>query len=172
MRFWGRCWRGHDPQWSFSPTSGEGARKVGGRFNRPGTPAIYLATALDTAIGECAQGFGNRIPPLTLCEYDVDCEPVADLTSDAARKAEGVALADLACPWKSLMLKNKPVASWLVADRLAAKGCAGMLVPSFFVGAQPRHVNLVLWNWGDELPAMVRVYDPEAKLPKDRASWT
>lgn len=171
MRFKGRCFRAHDPGWSFSPTSGEGARKVGGRFNRPGVPALYLATAFDTAIGECAQGFGNRIPPLTLCEYDVDCEPIADLSTENGRKAEGVALADLACAWKKLMLERKPVPSWKVAERMAGKGHAGMLVPSFFVGATQKHVNLVLWTWGDELPTMVRVHDPDGKLPTDRSSW-
>lgn len=171
MRFQGRCFRGHNPEWSFSPTSGEGARITGGRFNRKGKATLYLATAYDTAIGECTQGFANRIPPLTLCEYDVDCRPVADLTGEAERMALGVALGDLSCPWKQLWERGEPVPSWQVAERLEADGFIGILVPSFFVGAEERHVNLVLWDWSDAVPKMVRVHDPEGRLPKNRTSW-
>ena len=171
MRFRGRCFRGLDPGWSFSPTSGEGARQTGGRFNPPGKAVLYLATAYDTAIGECAQGFGSRIPPLTLCEYDVDCEPVVDLSNDAGRDAAGVELADLACPWKMLMDQGVPVPSWEVAQQMEVQGFAGMLVPSFFFGADARQVNLVVWNWSDRPPLMVKVHDPTGRLPKDRKSW-
>lgn len=171
MRYRGRCFRAHDPGWSFSPTSGEGARKTGGRFNPSGKPVLYLATAYDTAIGECVQGFANRIPPLTLCEYEVDCEPIGDLSNEAGRAALNVRLSQLACPWKRLMDAGEAVPSWEIADRLEAEGFAGMLVPGFFVGAEERHVNLVLWTWGDTLPTMVRAHDPSGRLPRDRKSW-
>ena len=171
MRFEGRCFRGHDPGWSFSPTSGEGARITGGRFNPPGKPTLYLATSIETAIGECLQGFANRMPPLTLCEYDVDCDSVADLSTGAGRKALGVTLKALSCPWKLLMANGKAVPSWQVAAELEAQGFAGMLVPSFFVGATAKHVNLVLWDWSDRPPKMVRVHDPSSRLPRDRSSW-
>ncbi len=171
MRFQGRCFRGHDPGWSFRPTSGEGARITGGRFNPPGKATLYLATTIETAIGECLQGFANRMPPLTLCDYDVDCEPVADLGTDDARKALNVKLTALACPWKQLMAEKKPVPSWEVARNMEVQGFSGMLVPSFFVGATPRHINLVLWDWSDAPPKMVRVHDPTGRLPRDRKSW-
>ena len=171
VRFQGRCFRGHDPGWSFSPTSGEGARITGGRFNPPGKAALYLATRFDTAVGECTQGFANRVPPLTLCEYDVDCDPVADLSTGAGRKSNKVKLSALACPWKELMAKSEPVPSWQVAADLEGRGFAGMLVPSFFVGATPSHVNLVLWRWSDTLPTLVKVHDPSSRLPRDRKSW-
>jgi RES domain-containing protein len=171
LRFRGRCFRGHDPGWSFTPSSGEGARLKGGRFNRPGKPALYLSTAYDTAIGECTQGLANRIPPLTLCEYDVDCDPIADLSTEAARAALWVTLEDLACPWLRLMEDGKPVPSWEVAERMEAEGFVGMLVPSFFPGAGADHVNLILFKWDDEPPTLVRVYDPANRLPKDRSSW-
>ena len=170
MRFKGRCYRAHDPGWSFDPLSGEGARISGGRFNRRGAAALYLATRFETAVGECAQGFARRIPPMTLCEYAVDCAPVADLSSDAERAAHGVALAELACPWKSLMLAGAAVPSQDVADRLA-DDFVGLLAPSFFPGARAEDVNLVLWRWGDAPPTMVRVHDPDARLPRNRASW-
>jgi RES domain-containing protein len=172
LKFQGRCFRGHDPSWSFRPDSGEGARLKGGRFNRPGKATLYLSTAYDTAIGECTQGFANRMPPLTLCDYDVDCEPVADLSTGASRTALSVALKDLACAWMTLMERGKPVPSWQVAERFEAAGYVGILVPSFFPGAGDKHVNLVLFRWGDGPPALVRVYDPAGRLPHDRSSWS
>jgi RES domain-containing protein len=171
LRFRGRCFRGHDPGWSFSPTSGEGARITGGRFNPPGKAALYLATSIETAIGECMQGFANRMPPLTLCEYDVDCDAIADLNSAERRKAHKVSLKALSCPWKQLHANGEAVPSWKVAAALEADGYAGMLVPSFFVGATEKHVNLVLWDWSDAPPKMVKVHDPSARLPRDRKSW-
>lgn len=171
MRFQGRCFRAHDPAWSFDPLSGEGARERGGRFNAKGTPALYLSLRLETAVGECLQGFAKRMPPLTLCEYDVDCAPIADLAGDDGRAAHGAALADLACPWLALMLAGEKVPSQELASGLAAEGFAGTLVPSFFPGAGPDDVNLVLWHWGNALPTRVRVFDPDRRLPKNRDSW-
>lgn len=117
------------------------------------------------------QGFANRMPPITLCEYDVDCDPVADLSTDAGRQSHKVTLKALSCPWKELMAKGRPVPSWKVASDMEARGFAGMLVPSFFVGAAAQHVNLILWNWSDAPPIMVRVHDPSGRLPRDRKSW-
>nr|WP_245682169.1 RES domain-containing protein [Halomonas gudaonensis] len=33
----------HVPRWAYAPTSGAGAAEHGGRLNRPGLPALYLA---------------------------------------------------------------------------------------------------------------------------------
>ena len=76
MIYRGRAYRGHDPYWSFAPTSGEGARLTGGRFNRKGDAALYLSLDPMTAVMEITQGFTNRLPPITLCEYDVDCADI------------------------------------------------------------------------------------------------
>ena len=164
MRFQGRCFRAHHPAWAFEPTSGEGARLTGGRFNRKGTPALYLALRLETAVGECAQGFAHRIPPMTLCEYEIDVEPVADLASDEGRRALGIRLEELDCAWLELMLEGRKVPSQEAAERLKRQGYAGALVPSFMPGAGPDDVNLVLWAWGNRRPWLVRVHDPEGRL--------
>ena len=42
MRFRGIVYRAHNPQWSWTPLSGEGARRRGGRLNRRGVPALYM----------------------------------------------------------------------------------------------------------------------------------
>ena len=44
------AYRMHAPKWAVAPTSGAGAGKHGGRANRPGVDAIYLALETPTAI--------------------------------------------------------------------------------------------------------------------------
>lgn len=171
MRFTGRCYRGHDPAWSFTPLSGEGAAITGGRFNRKGERALYLALDIMTAVAECTQGFSHRLQPLLMCEYDVDCEDIADLREDAGRRKHKVAGEDLACGWLSCQLARREAPSWLVADRLRGEGYAGILVPSFVPGASDANRNLVLWRWGADLPHQVQVFDPSGRLPKNQLSW-
>ena len=171
MRFAGRCYRGHDPSWSFTPLSGSGAARTGGRFNRKGQPTLYLSLDVMTAVGECTQGFTNRMLPLTMCEYDVDCDPVADLRDEAGRSAHGVGLGDLACPWLSCLRAGVDAPSWLVTDRLRGEGYCGMVVPSFMPNATDANRNLVLWDWGPALPRRVDVHDPTGRLPKNQLSW-
>ena len=79
MKFKGTVYRAHNPRWAFSPLSGEGAARTGGRFNRPGVLALYTSLTLETAVREAAQGFARKLDPLTLCSYDVDCADIADL---------------------------------------------------------------------------------------------
>ena len=171
MRFAGRCYRAHDPAWSFTPLSGQGAAITGGRFNRKGELTLYLSLDVMTSFGESTQGFTKRLQPLTMCEYEVDCEDVVDLSSDAARAGEGVNRADLACAWLTFQLSGKQAPSWLVADRLREDGASGVLVPSFAPGATDANINLVLWRWGPGLPHKVEVYDPSGRLPKNQLSW-
>ncbi len=171
MRFRGRCYRAHDPAWAFTPLSGQGAAITGGRFNRKGEPTLYLSLDIMTSFGECTQGFTNRLQPLTMCEYDVDADGIADLHDDSGRAAHNVAYADLACGWLTFQLAGKQAPSWLVADRLKASGHNGMIVPSFVPGAGAANLNLVLWRWGPELPHKVDVYDPSGRLPKNQLSW-
>lgn len=171
MRFVGRCFRAHDPAWSFTPISGAGAAITGGRFNRKGEPTLYLSLDVMTSFGECTQGFTKRLKPLTMCEYDVDCDEVADLRDDAARLRQGVFYSELSCGWLTYQLAGKEAPSWLAVDRLKASGHSGILVQSFVPGATGTNVNLVLWKWGPDLPHKVNVYDPSGRLPANQLSW-
>lgn len=171
MRFAGRCYRGHDPGWSFTPLSGAGAAMTGGRFNRKGELTLYLSCDVMTAFGECTQGFTNRLQPLTMCEYDVDCDGIVDLRDDEARNAQGIARSDLACGWLTLQLAGKDAPSWLIVERLKSAGHSGLLVPSFVPGATDANVNLVLWRWGPDPFHKVDVYDPSGRLPQNQLSW-
>ena len=172
MRFVGRCYRAHDPAWSFTPLSGAGAALTGGRFNRKGEATLYLSLDVVTSVGECTQGFSNRLQPLTMCEYDVDCEPIADLHDDAGRDALGEARQELGSAWLTFQLAGQQAPSWLAADRMKASGYNGVLVPSFVPGATDANVNLVLWRWGPDLPCKVEVYDPGNRLPRNQLSWS
>lgn len=167
----GPAFRAHDPRWSFSPLSGAGAAHYGGRFNRRGRPALYLSLRIVTAIKEVAHGFARKLDPCVLCEYEVDCAPVADLRTDSAREQMQVQLTELSGGWFAQAVADEEPASWVLSEVLIARGYAGVLVPSFAPGAVAADHNLVLWNWGPDLPTKVRVYDPHQRLPRDQASW-
>ncbi|MGC3028009.1 RES domain-containing protein [Burkholderia sp. DN3021] len=49
------AYRMHRPKWAVAPASGAGAAKAGGRANRIGTPALYLALEVATAVAEYQQ---------------------------------------------------------------------------------------------------------------------
>jgi RES domain-containing protein len=169
VRLQSTFYRGHDPQWAFTPLSGDGAAKKGGRFNPIGVSALYLAT-LDTMIVETTQGFSRRMDPLTIVEYEVDVADIVDLRTDDDRSAAGVELADMSCAWRLDRDSGRVPASWRIANRLR-RTAAGILVPSFATGARKDLYNLVLWKWGADLPHRVTAYDPSGRLPRNQLSW-
>lgn len=171
MRFQGVIYRAHDPKWAFAPLSGGGAEKTGGRFNPPGLATLYTSLEIITALKEATHGLPRRMDPLTVCSYEVDCDNIADLASEAGRSKHEIILSDLACPWMLLAGEGKRVPSWIVTRRLMSEGFAGILVPSFAPGATQADVNLVLWTWGDALPHKVTPYDPQGRLPRNPSSW-
>jgi RES domain-containing protein len=164
------AFRAHDPRWSFKPLSGEGAALYGGRYNRKGTPALYLALDAITAVREITQGLARKFDPCVLCSYEFDCRPLADLRTDAARTRHHVKLSDMRCAWFLEAATGGEPASWRIADRLIAEGNAGLLTPSLAAGATKHAHYLVLWKWGSVLPTKVSVYDPSGRLPRDQLS--
>jgi RES domain-containing protein len=171
LRFRGVCYRAHDPKWAWAPVSGDGAAIHGGRFNPRGVPALYLASSITGMFAEMGYGFARRFDPLTVCAYDLDMENMVDLRTDETRKRAGVAPQDMANPWMLDLVEGRRPRSWDVAQKLIDDGAAGILVPSFANGAQGGRFNIVLWNWGGDLPHKVTVFDPSERLPKDQASW-
>jgi RES domain-containing protein len=165
------AYRGHTPKWAFAPTSGEGAAVHGGRFNPKGVPALYLATTPEGAFREATRGFAHKFDPLTLVTYEVDCDDVFDLSSENARNVAGIGMEAMTCPWFEDISDGKRPASWTIYDRLS-KTAAGLLVPSFAIGASLTMTNLVLWDWAEIPPHAVRVFDPQKRLPKDQTSWS
>lgn len=171
MRFCGTCYRAHDPRWAFSPLSGAGAALHGGRFNPKGVPALYLALTVEGMILEMSHGLAVRFEPLTICTYDVDAADVIDLRDERGRRSHGIELGALACPWVDDVSSGRAPASWRLAEQMIARGAAGVVVPSFAIGARADMSNLVLWSWGPDLPHRVVVHDPSGRLPRDQLSW-
>ena len=166
MRFRGLVYRAHNPRWTWVPTSGEGALRYGGRFNRVGVPALYTSLSPVTGMRE-ASPIGRPLQPITLCACEVDAEPVFDALNPAQREVHRVAEAELSCPnWEREMLAGIVPASQNLADRLIAAGYAGMRVQSFAPGAGTDDVNLVFWRW-DTSTSRVILIDDEQRLPKD-----
>jgi RES domain-containing protein len=170
VRLRGLVYRAYHPRWAFSPTSGEGAARYGGRFNPVGMDALYTSLRLESAWLEAQQGFPFKAQPMTLCAYAVDCDPVADLTDAATVAALAIAASDLACPWEDLADRGRTLPSWEIALRLKASGYAGIVVPSFAPGATAADRNAVFWHWADTPPHQVRVIDDQGCLPKDESS--
>jgi RES domain-containing protein len=165
LRPWsGLAYRAHDPRWSLDPCSGEGARLRGGRFNRQGTPALYLALRAEGAMREAEAGFPFRFQPLTLCAYEVAVDRLLDGGDAVALARLGGTLEDLACPWRLDLAQGRVPRSWLLADELLAQGAQGLLYPSLAAAARADDMNLVLWRWGTEGDAKVRVIDDEHRL--------
>ncbi len=59
-----RVWRIVKAEWAESAFDGEGARRFGGRWNAPGTPAVYAASQASLAVLELlAHAHLDELPP-------------------------------------------------------------------------------------------------------------
>lgn len=156
------------PRWSHTPTSGAGAARFGGRFNRPGIDAVYLSRYIETAAAEYQQD-DPLIPPGTLVAYRVTLSRVVDLEAGYVRGAWDELWSDWDCEWRKQMLYEQiEPPSWLLGDLALEQEAKGILFPS------TRHAggaNLVVYSRrleaGDDLSA----YDPRGDLPLDQESW-
>jgi RES domain-containing protein len=164
--------RAHNPEWAWAPNSGEGARRYGGRFNAVGVAALYTSLRELTAIREVSP-LGQPMQPLTLCQYEVDCNRIFNTQDRRAMATEELTYDALRCPdWEREMLMGKVPSSHVVAAQLMTRGYRGMIVTSFAIGATNDDVNVVFWDWSDTPPNKVFVVDSHDRLPRDRSSWT
>jgi RES domain-containing protein len=166
FQFVGAVYRGHDPRWSFAPESGEGAKRNGGRFNAAGVPALYTSLSQSGAWVEAQQGFRYKAQPLTICQYDVDCERVLDLTNESVLLNCGIKPSSLSCAWLDMATRNKTPDSWLLASILIESKVNAIIVPSFAKGATEDMKNVIFWKWSDKPPCKVNVIDDFNRLPK------
>ena len=156
------------PRWSHMPTSGAGAGRFGGRFNRPGIDAIYLSRHIETAAAEYQQD-DPLIPPGTFIAYRVVLSRVVDLQAGYIRGVWDELWSDWDCEWRKQMLHEQiEPPSWLLGDLAIEQGAKGIVFPST---RHPGGANVVVYSRrleeGDELSA----YDPRGDLPLDQQSW-
>jgi len=111
------------------PTSGEGARIRGGRWNRPESfPSLYLGLSAGTVAAEFYrlaehQGMpAENLLPRRLQEYAVDLHAVLDLRDPAAREALGLTDAVIA--------SDDPSFCRLVGDAAHYAGFEAIVAPS------------------------------------------
>ena len=161
MRYTGLLYRALNPVYARDPMSGEGARRNGGRFNRPGRETLYTALAPDTAIREANQV--GDLQPTTLVAYRADIGPLLDGRDPRLLARYGFKPSMLADKgWRMKALLGEPVPTQELAETMIADGFAGLFVPSFVRGASPDDVNLVLWQWN----GMLELIDDDGRLSK------
>ncbi|WP_134682478.1 RES family NAD+ phosphorylase [Paracoccus ravus] len=163
MRYHGLLYRALNPVWAREPLSGEGARRFGGRFNAKGTPALYSARSIVTAIREANQI--GTLQPTTLVAYQARIERIFDATDPAKLAAAEIDQATLAADnWRNQMMAEGRAPTQVMAGRLIGEGYAGMQVRSFAPGAGSDDLNIVLWRWGADDDAILTLVDDEGRL--------
>jgi len=156
------------PKWAYVPTSGAGAAIDGGRFNRTGVEALYLARAPQTALEEYRQG-ASITPPATLAAYKITLDQVADLSKGFDPDLWASDWTEWDCHWRKIARIDKKVPpSWKLSDDLITTGYRGLLFPSL---QHAGGTNLVVFSANLTTGDSVEVHDPDERLPKDQASW-
>lgn len=163
----GIFFRMNTPRWAFTPTSGAGAAKQGGRLNRVGVEALYLSTQTTTAVAEYQQT-SSVLPPGTLVSYLVSAAKVVDFSAGFGPGWDPL-WQDFDCDWRKLVFNDKvEPPTWVLSDMVMAAGCQGILFPAI---ADLGGTNLVVYHGmlgaGDKLEAV----DPNSDLPRDQSSW-
>ena len=107
------AYRMHTPKWATAPTSGAGAATHGGRANRPGTQALYLALEADTAVREYQQ-VSPLMPPGTLVSYTVSAKAVVDFRRGYDSAAWSPLWEEFDCDWRegSTSASSRPAGCW------------------------------------------------------------
>ena len=162
------AYRMHTPRWATAPTSGAGAAAHGGRANRPGIAALYLALEPETAVREYQQ-LSPLMPPGTLVSYTVRVAPVVDFRAGHDGARWSALWEEFHSDWRELWFNQRvEPPSWVLADEAIAAGAKGIL---FVSKLAPSGLNLVIYN--DMLSAddTLQVYDPTGALPKNQDSW-
>lgn len=156
--------RAHNPYWSYTPFSGAGAARAGGRFNRPGCSALYLSLDQATSAAEYQQD-NELTEPYLQVAYVANLPDLVDLRLLDDEWDE--LWKDWDCDWRQLYVDGNEPPTWLLFDMLVDSNATGLIFPSF---ARKGGINVVLYT--DALaPAWLVAHDPNNLLPKDQSSW-
>lgn len=122
------AYRMHTPKWATAPMSGAGAATHGGRANRPGVQALYLALEADTAVREYQQ-VSPLMPPGTLVSYTVSAKAVVDFRRGYDLAAWSPLWEEFYCDWRELWFNQRvEPPSWVPGRRSTGRGGEGHLV--------------------------------------------
>lgn len=161
------AYRMHQPVWATRPTSGAGAGRHGGRANRPGVDALYLALDEPTAIAEYRQ-LSSLLPPGTLVAYTLSVATVVDFTGGYTA-AWTPLWQEFHSDWRKLWFDERiEPPSWVLGDEAIAAGAGGILFNSVL---NPGGRNLVLFTEYLDADDRIEVFDPGNFLPKNPDSW-
>lgn len=161
------AYRVHVPRWAIAPTSGAGAAQHGGRLNRIGVCALYLALDEPTALEEYRQ-LSSLMPPGLIVSYTVRLASVVDFSKGCSADWDAL-WQEMGCDWRRLWFnEHTEPPSWLLGDLALEAGASGILFPSM---ANPGGRNLVVYTdtLGDQ--DSLQAYDPDGRLPIDQTSW-
>jgi RES domain-containing protein len=164
VRYRGLLYRALNPIRAGEALSGEGARRLGGRFNPKGMPALYTSLEPMTAIREANQA--GALQPTVLVSYAADLDPVFDSGDAEALTAFGASADMLGDDTWRLRMRTGEAPTQALARRLTAAGYVGVIVRTFARGASPADLNMVLWSWGADLPARLVLNDREGRLSR------
>jgi RES domain-containing protein len=152
----GPAFRMHNPVWAWSPLSGEGAKRMGGRFNPKGTSAFYMGLKVNTCLAEVSAGTSTKLlAPQVLCSYSVNIDGLLDLRPYYDM---------FAVPWRLSRLQGIEPPGWQLCTAIGLLGEAraaaikGFLVPSY---QAERADNLVLLRWNHN---EVELHDPDGTM--------
>lgn len=157
------CYRVISPAYAGTPLSGMGAARRGGRFDRPGQEALYLALDEATALAEHKQD-NPWLPPGTICTFFVQGLRIADLAAGFDPERWSSLWADFAVDWRAEWFgKSIEPPTWYMADDVVAAGWDGIAFPS---QARPGGTNLVIYDSSSRPTLQLRVYDPQGALKR------
>jgi RES domain-containing protein len=163
------AYRMHVPKWAVAPLSGAGAGHHGGRANRIGVNALYLALDTYTAVSEYKQ-VSTLLPPGTLVSYRVSAAPILDFTQGYRSGTWPPLWESFFCDWRACWFGERiEPPSWVLGDEAIAAGAKGILFRSALTESG---INLVLYV--DHLDAgdAIEVIDPDHSLPRNQDSWS
>ncbi|SFI01715.1 RES family NAD+ phosphorylase [Modicisalibacter xianhensis] len=161
------AYRVHVPRWAIAPTSGAGAAQHGGRLNRIGVSALYLALEELTALEEYRQ-LSTLMPPGLIVSYTVELATVVDFSQGYSADWDAL-WQEMSCDWRRLWFNERiEPPSWLLGDIALEAGASGILFPS---AANPGGVNLVVYTDALSDQDRLSAYDPDGRLPVDQSSW-
>jgi RES domain-containing protein len=162
-------YRMHVPKWAVAPTSGAGAGMHGGRANRVGVNALYLALDAQSAISEY-KNVSTLLPPGTLVSYRVTAAPIVDFTGGYRQGVWAPLWESFFCDWRACWFGERiEPPSWVLGDEVIASGAKGLLFRSSLTASG---INLVLYVDQFDEDDRIEVIDPAGMLPKNQESWS